>query len=155
MIPSSTLLGNFLLSPNVTFHNSAKFFVRSVEECRNRWGIFLISQENCYKLQTASVQRRERSRIFFLFPKVSEREIGEYNTYEPGIIHRIGTKCLFTSSFELSKLGTISDLRLGSREVPRVRSVIYVSPSPKRDPHRPPFRLPSTPFCRPSIHSSF
>ena len=58
---------------------------------------------------------------------------GRHNTYEPGIIHRIGTKCLFTSSFELSKLGTISDLRLGSRRVPRVRSVIYVSPSPKRD----------------------
>lgn len=71
------------------------------------------------------------SRIFFLFPKVSRREIAEYNTYESDIIHRIGTKCLFTSSFELSKLGTISDLRLGSREVPRVRSVIYVSPSPK------------------------
>jgi len=82
--------------------------------------------------------RDARSRIFFLFLKVSERKIEEYNTYEPGIIHRIGTKCLFTSSFELSKLGTISDLRLRSWEVPRVRSVIYVSPSPKRDPHRPP-----------------
>lgn len=101
------------------------------------------------------LSRDARSKIFFLFPKVSEREIEEYNTYEPGIIHRIGTKCLFTSSFELSKLGTISDLRLRSREVPRVRSVIYVSPSPKRDPHRLPFRLPSNPFCRPSTHSPF
>lgn len=109
---------------------------------------FYIPRENCYKLRTASTRRDARNRIFFLFPQsLGAREIGEYNTYEPGIIHRIGTKCLFTSSFELSKLGTISDLRLGSREVPRVRSATF----PQARNETPTNRhsdLPSTTFLR-------
>lgn len=99
---------------------------------------------NDYKLQSTLIQQESEEKVgnkfentFPFYPRggrsVSVGEIGGHNTYEAGIIHRIGAKCLFTSSFELSKLGTISDLRLGSRQVPRVRSVIYVSPSPKRD----------------------
>lgn len=108
---------------------------------------------NDYKLQSTLIQQESEEKVgnkfentFPFYPRggrsVSVGEIGGHNTYEAGIIHRIGAKCLFTSSFELSKLGTISDLRLGSRQVPRVRSVIYVSPSPKRD--APPPQRPTT-----------
>lgn len=113
---------------------------------------------NDYKLQSTVIQAFEKQKrlldisSFVVRSRRKERRV----QYVRGqsIIHRIGTKCLFTSSFELSKLGTISDLRLGSREVPRVRSVIYVSPSPKRDP--PPTTIQATfnPFCRPSTHPS-
>jgi len=122
----------------VRFYNSTFWSIRiksiKIDGALSRFFFFFFFKESCYKLQT--MLGDAKSEMFFFFLEVSEREIEDYNTYEAGIIHRIGTKCLFTSSFELSKLGTISDLRLGSREVPRVRSVIYVSPSPKRDPRR-------------------
>lgn len=45
-------------------------------------------------------------------------------------------------------------MRLGSREVPRVRSVIYVSPSPKRDAPSTTIQPTFNPFCRPSTYPS-
>lgn len=136
----------------VNSHGHSRCFLIKLPWTFTSWSTTIINYNR-------RLSRRPRSRndfSIFLFLPFDHRRKDRRVQYVRGqsIIHRIGTKCLFTSSFELSKLGTISDLRLGSREVPRVRSVIYVSPSPKRDP--PPTTIQATfnPFCRPSTHPS-